>query len=239
MEDRQRPKPTGTNRPTQTHTPTPTPHTKGTKGGDGTTRGTPPPPHQGGTRHRARTRVHYADHHQPTPTPEQTAAGGRRTTTTHNTTEQHPHAHHTTPPHVSVVIAGRQRPDPSRTRKLRPPAPMVLRPPGRGRAGHHRAHTTPPTTHTKRRPAGENKQQPDVLSRSSDRAYVRLHGPPLLREYPIRPQSSRAGARSRSAHAAIGSRASPRKAHAGLGSWLLSCEVVNGEGGLGSRVGSS
>lgn len=42
---------------------------------------------------------------------------------------------------ISVVIAGEQRPAPFRTRKLRPPAPMVLHPPGCGRVGHRRAHT--------------------------------------------------------------------------------------------------
>lgn len=41
---------------------------------------------------------------------------------------------------VSVVIAGEPRPAPFRTRKLRPPAPMVLHPPGCGRVGHRRAH---------------------------------------------------------------------------------------------------
>ena len=168
MEDRQRPKPTGTNRPTQTHTPTPTPHTKGTKGGDGT-RGTPPPHTRGGTPHRAQPRVHYADHHQPTPHPRnkrRRGAGGPQPPTTPQSNTPHratparaPH----TPPHVSVVIAGRQRPDPSRTRKLRPPAPMVLRPPGRGRAGHHRAHTTPPppTQNDGRGKTNNNTTTPD------------------------------------------------------------------------------
>ena len=52
---------------------------------------------------------------------------------------------------VSVVIATGKRPDPFRTRKLSLTAPMVLHPPGCGRVGHHRAHTTqlarePPTT---------------------------------------------------------------------------------------------
>ena len=132
------------------HTPPPPPPHQGNQGGGGTTRGTPPPPHQGGTPHRAQPRVHYADHHQPTPHPRTNGGGGpvrpQPPTTPQSNTPQRatparaPH----TPPHVSVVIAGRQRPDPSRTRKLRPPAPMVLRPPGRGRAGHHRAHTTPP-----------------------------------------------------------------------------------------------
>ena len=146
------------------HTPPPPPPTHQRRGPD---KGAHHPPHtRGGTRHRAQPRVHYADHHQPTPHPRTNhrTKKTRRGPEDHNHPQhhratphkgQHPHAHHTTPPHVSVVIAGRQRPDPSRTRKLRPPAPMVLRPPGRGRAGHHRAHTTPPTTHTKRRPAGE------------------------------------------------------------------------------------
>ena len=43
---------------------------------------------------------------------------------------------------VSVVTATGKRPDPSRTRKLSLTAPMVLHPPGCGRVGHHRAHTT-------------------------------------------------------------------------------------------------
>ena len=95
-------------------------------------------------------------------------------------TEQHPrplygprptHPHHTTHPQpappspttASAVTAGRTRPDPSRTRKLRPPAPMVLRPPGRGRAGHHRAHTTPPppTQNDGRGKTNNNTTTPD------------------------------------------------------------------------------
>ena len=50
---------------------------------------------------------------------------------------------------VPVDTAEGKRPVPSRTRKLSPPAPMVLRPPGRGRVGHRRntqpPHTPPPT----------------------------------------------------------------------------------------------
>jgi len=65
------------------------------------------------------------------------------------------HPHHedsaTPPPHrggwclfhnVTAVIAEGKRPVPSRTRKLSPPAPMVLHPPGCGRVGHRRT-TTP------------------------------------------------------------------------------------------------
>ena len=42
---------------------------------------------------------------------------------------------------VTAAIAWGKRPDPSRTRKLSPTAPMVLHPPGCGRVGHRR--TTP------------------------------------------------------------------------------------------------
>src|SRR3954447_22385454 len=45
---------------------------------------------------------------------------------------------------VPVVTAEGKRPDPSRTRKLSPPAPMVLRPTGRGRVGHRRNTQPPP-----------------------------------------------------------------------------------------------
>ena len=41
---------------------------------------------------------------------------------------------------VTAAIAEGKRPDPSRTRKLSPPAPMVLHPPGCGRVGHRRTH---------------------------------------------------------------------------------------------------
>src|SRR3954464_7270891 len=39
---------------------------------------------------------------------------------------------------VTAAIARGKRPDPSRTRKLRPAAPMVLHPGGCGRVGHRR-----------------------------------------------------------------------------------------------------
>ena len=147
------------------HTPPPPPPHQGNQGG-AEQQGEHHPPHTRGgprTEHNPASTMQTTTNPPPTPgTNKRNGRGAGKTTTTHNTTEQHPTNRTTraphTPPHVSVVIAGRQRPDPSRTRKLRPPAPMVLRPPGRGRAGHHRAHTTPPTTHTKRRP-GENKQQ--------------------------------------------------------------------------------
>ena len=58
---------------------------------------------------------------------------------------------------VSVVTATGKRPDPSRTRKLSLTAPMVLHPPGCGRVGHHRAHTTrsAPGGSTRRTPGAE------------------------------------------------------------------------------------
>src|SRR5690349_7934115 len=42
-----------------------------------------------------------------------------------------------------VATAVGTRPVPFRTRKLSPPAPMVLHPGGCGRVGHRRTHTTP------------------------------------------------------------------------------------------------
>jgi hypothetical protein len=48
----------------------------------------------------------------------------------------HPTGHNST--QVTAAIAEGKRPDPSRTRKLSPPAPMVLHPPGCGRVGHRR-----------------------------------------------------------------------------------------------------
>ena len=67
---------------------------------------------------------------------------GKWATTPHNrinNTRQH---HTALPIVVSVVTATGKRPAPSRTRKLSLTAPMVLHPPGCGRVGHHRAHTT-------------------------------------------------------------------------------------------------
>ena len=92
--------------------------------------------------------------HTPTHTHTRTSArarrGGRRTrpaSTTQPRTNPPtpPHAggrppgaaHHTPPPSRRPQRAGK-RPDPYRTRKLSPPAPMVLPPPGSGRVGHHR-----------------------------------------------------------------------------------------------------
>ena len=124
------------------HTPPPPPHTKDRGGPDKRGHTTPPTPGGPAPSTNPRPLCRPPPTHPPPPNKR------RRGPEDHNHPQHHratraPH----TPPHVSVVIAGRQRPDPSRTRKLRPPAPMVLRPPGRGRAGHHRAHTTPPTTH--------------------------------------------------------------------------------------------
>ena len=111
VQARQRAQPTGTNRPTRTtHTHTPT-HTR-----------TSARARRGGRR--TRPRVHYAAQNQPTHPPKGGAGHqGPRTTTP--------------PPSRRPQRAGK-RPDPYRTRKLSPPAPMVLPPPGSGRVGHHR-----------------------------------------------------------------------------------------------------
>ena len=119
---------TGTNRPTQTTTPhTHPPHNRGGVGETAakceasTIRSTPNPP--------------------PQPPPTHTRVGGGKgrwaTTQPHSATDGT-----ALPTAVSVVTATGKRPAPSRTRKLSLTAPMVLHPPGCGRVGHHRAHTT-------------------------------------------------------------------------------------------------
>ena len=118
---------TGTNRPTQTTTPHP-PHNRGGVGETAakceasTIRSTPNPPPQP---------------HPPTPGWAAAKAGQP-----HHTTESTTRDGTALPTAVSVVTATGKRPAPSRTRKLSLTAPMVLHPPGCGRVGHHRAHTT-------------------------------------------------------------------------------------------------
>ena len=110
VQARQRAQPTGTNRPTRTtHTHTHThPHQRPSAPGRAANQ-TPRP-------------LRSPEPTHPTP---HTGAGhqGPRTTTP--------------PPSRRPQRAGK-RPDPYRTRKLSPPAPMVLPPPGSGRVGHHR-----------------------------------------------------------------------------------------------------
>src|SRR4051794_10936449 len=67
--------------------------------------------------------------------------------TVHIPTTTHPTPHRWGWWGVPVVTAEGKRPDPSRTRKLSPPAPMVLRPTGRGRVGHRRNTRPPPPPH--------------------------------------------------------------------------------------------
>src|SRR4051794_22392101 len=67
--------------------------------------------------------------------------------TVHIPTTTHPTPHRWGWWGVPVVTAEGKRPDPSRTRKLSPPAPMVLRPTGRGRVGHRRNTRPPPHPH--------------------------------------------------------------------------------------------
>src|SRR3954447_12197842 len=63
------------------------------------------------------------------PTPEQHTGQPGETGPVHNRTTVHP---------VTAAIAARKHPDPSRTRKLSQPAPMVLHPTGCGRVGRRR-----------------------------------------------------------------------------------------------------
>ena len=124
---------TGTNRPTQTTTPPNTHHTPSVRGKPGgerygkseasTIRSTPNPVHQPHTTHASMWLPGAADTDNRTESHQTTAA-----CTAHVV--------------VSVVTATGKRPAPSRTRKLSLTAPMVLHPPGCGRVGHHRAHTT-------------------------------------------------------------------------------------------------
>ena len=88
--------------------------------------------------------------------------GHQHDRTQHNRTQHRAPAHRDhnaspPPPHtrgpvrgekVTAAIAWGKRPDPSRTRKLSPTAPMVLHPPGCGRVGHRRTtpHAEGPTT---------------------------------------------------------------------------------------------
>src|SRR6266705_99643 len=77
------------------------------------------------------SRVHYAtsqrtNTHPPPPPPPHTKP---------NPTPGFPH-------NVTAATAKGKRPDPFRTRKLSPPAPMVLPPKEGGRVGHRRTPTT-------------------------------------------------------------------------------------------------
>src|SRR5262245_57579484 len=63
----------------------------------------------------------------------------------HTTPSTPQHNNTTTQQHhnVTAATAAGKRPDPSRTRKLSPPAPMVLHRKQCGRVGHRRTTTTP------------------------------------------------------------------------------------------------
>ena len=109
----------------------------------------PHPQHVLGTKGGVTTehRVHYtAPNQQPTRRsggghrePQLNTAHHGRTTTVTYPPPRSPAGSGT---RVTAVIAWGKRPVPSRTRKLRPAAPMVLHPEGCGRVGHRR--TTPP-----------------------------------------------------------------------------------------------
>src|SRR4051794_34614901 len=76
-------------------------------------------------------RVHYPES-EPTTHPQHPPTTGEKRDTrvnVHNRTTVH---------HVTAAIAARKHPDPSRTRKLSQPAPMVLHPTGCGGVGRPR-----------------------------------------------------------------------------------------------------
>ena len=119
---------TGTNRPTQTTTP----HTH-RKTGAGW-----------GRQQLSAKRPLYGPHptHPLNHTHPRGVGGRRQRKVGSHTTESTTRDGTALPTAVSVVTATGKRPAPSRTRKLSLTAPMVLHPPGCGRVGHHRAHTT-------------------------------------------------------------------------------------------------
>src|SRR3954466_9717588 len=73
-------------------------------------------------------RVHHPES-EPTNPPPRPKTGADTGSPVHNRTTVH---------HVTAAIAARKHPDPSRTRKLSQPAPMVLHPTGCGRVGRRR-----------------------------------------------------------------------------------------------------
>src|SRR3954463_2381200 len=73
-------------------------------------------------------RVHHPES-EPTNPPPRPKTGADTGSPVHNRTTVH---------HVTAAIAARKHPDPSRTRKLSLPAPMVLHPTGCGRVGRRR-----------------------------------------------------------------------------------------------------
>ncbi len=119
-----------------------TPHPPPTKRGD-----------TGGTPQNTASTIRLPTNNPPRPhRPRWAGTGHGCTTAAHNCIHSH-HCDQISPPprrhrrgraggdRVTAVIAWGKRPVPSRTRKLRPTAPMVLHPPGCGRVGHRR--TTP------------------------------------------------------------------------------------------------
>ena len=162
--------PTGTNKPT-TYT-------------------TPPPPtrvgNEGWGHHRTPRPLYGSQPTTPAVAGEgpqlNTAHHGRTTTVTYPPrTPAHgrhaPAANTGSGTRVTAVIAWGKRPVPSRTRKLRPAAPMVLHPEGCGRVGHRR--TTPPGSSPRTtRCGGSPHLTPSVLVVSPPTtAYGRGPGP--------------------------------------------------------------
>ena len=92
-------------------------------------------------------------HNQPPPTTTNTPQHQHRQTTASTIQNLNQQTHHGSHVHkyrtvqkVTAAIAARKHPDPSRTRKLSQPAPMVLHPTGCGRVGRRRT-TSPKRGH--------------------------------------------------------------------------------------------
>ena len=124
--------PTGTNRPKACHPPHTHTHNTGCCGNRGRVPGTNthvtvkpqhsrPQPHHPTHPHTRGPGTYGVTHHTYKPTPPTTNGGVHK---------------------VTAAIATGKHPEPSRTRKLSLPAPMVLRPTGRGRVGRRRTYIT-------------------------------------------------------------------------------------------------
>ena len=193
MEDRQRPKPTGTNRPTQTHTPTPPPHTKGTKGGTEQQGAHHTPPHtRGGTRteHNPASTMQTTTNPPPTPgTNKRNGRGAGKTTTTHNTTEQHPTKSntHTRTTHPTTRLGGHSgeaTPGPI-------PNPEAKTPSANGTApARTRKSRTPPSTHhppTTHKGGGGGKTNNNTTTPDQETCH-RLTGRLIQKQIPPQPK---------------------------------------------------
>ena len=154
---------TGTNRPTQTTTPhTPTRPPQGR--------------YVGVTGQTAANREASTIRSTPNPPTNHTQRASKATATRHKQPNNSSHTITTSLYHALPNQSSRwsQRQGnarhPSRTRKLSLTAPMVLHPPGCGRVGHHRAHTTVGPMRTTQSHGPHTQTHPKVDGTVSERS---------------------------------------------------------------------